>query len=105
MPAYQRQVEAFRRKFGRKMSPADPFFFDPNADTPQFRPPDELQHALDWLAELMADAGLPAEIIFAFKRTGGLFHSAETPLPRDQKREWDAAIREYHGLLARSREQ
>ena len=102
MPAYRKQVNAFRRKFGRDMGPEDPFFFDPRSDTPQFRPPDDVQVALDVLAELMAEARLAPEVIFAFKRTGGLFPNAGNTLSRDEQREWDAAIGEYHSLLSRS---
>ena len=105
MPAYHRQMESFRRKFGREMAPDDPFFFDPSSDTPQFRPPDDVQVALDVLAELMAEVGLAPEMIYAFKRTGGLICTAENPLPYDQRREWDAAVNEYHYRLAHSRTQ
>jgi hypothetical protein len=52
MPAYRKQVEAFRQKFGREMRPEDPLFFDPKSDTPQFRPPDDAQQALQILEEL-----------------------------------------------------
>ncbi|HTS63258.1 MAG TPA: hypothetical protein VMH28_14625 [Candidatus Acidoferrales bacterium] len=61
MPAYRKQVEAFRRKFGREMRPEDPFFFDPRSDTPQFRPPDATRQALKILAELKAALGPTAE--------------------------------------------
>jgi hypothetical protein len=105
MPAYRKQVEAFRRKFGREMAPEDPFFFDPKADHPQFRPPDDLQQALDVLAELLAGVGVAPEKIFAFKRTGGLLPTEGTKLSRQERRDWDAAIKEYHSLLQRTREQ
>ena len=104
MPAYRKQVEAFRRKFGREMAPEDPFFFDQAADTPQFRPPDA-QHCLDVLVELMSDAGMDQEVLYAVKRTGGLFPNAANPLSVAERREWDAATREYRALLRHSREQ
>jgi len=31
---YREQLAAFWRRFGREMGPDDPFFFDPEADTP-----------------------------------------------------------------------
>jgi hypothetical protein len=105
MPAYRRQVEAFRRKFGREMAPDDPFFFDPGADTPQFRPPDDAGLALNVLVELMADAGLDPEFLYAVKRTGGLLPTPKNVLPADEQREWDAAISEYRTLLRRARKQ
>jgi hypothetical protein len=105
MPAYLRQVEAFRQKFGREMGPQDPFFFDPRADTPQFRPPDDAKFALNVLVELMAEAGLDAEILYAVKRTGGLFPTAASVLTADEQREWDAAVHEYRARLLRARKQ
>jgi hypothetical protein len=105
MPAYRKQVEAFRRKFGREMTPGDPFFFDPRSDTPQFRPPDDADQALNVLMELMAEAGLEPEVLYAFKATGGLFPNAANPLPAREQREWDAAVREYRSRLLHSRKQ
>ncbi|HXK06058.1 MAG TPA: hypothetical protein VMS37_26900 [Verrucomicrobiae bacterium] len=65
MPAYRKQVEAFRRKFGREMTPEDPLFFDPRSDRPQFRPPDDARLALDILAELKAEIAMAEQEIHA----------------------------------------
>src|SRR5690349_11633312 len=70
---YKRQLEAFRAKFGREMGPEDPFFFDPDADVPHFRSPEDADLALNFLAELMVQAGLDAAAIYAFRKTRGLF--------------------------------
>src|SRR5689334_7079304 len=64
---YRQQTDAFRRKFGREMGPEDPFFFDPDADTPQFRSPQDADLAIDLLAQLMGEAGVDAAAIYAFK--------------------------------------
>ena len=45
LDVYRAQLEAFRKKFGREMGPDDPFFFDPTAAEPQFRPPEEADDA------------------------------------------------------------
>ena len=105
MPAYLRQVEAFRQKFGREMGPQDPFFFDPRADTPQFRPPDDAKFALNVLVELMVEAGLDAEVLYAAKRTGGLVPTAASGLSPDQQQEWDAAVTEYRIRLLKAPKQ
>src|SRR5215472_16426189 len=70
---YREQLSAFHRKFGREMGPDDPFFFDPDSDTPQFRSPNDAGHAISVIAEIMGRAGVDAAAIYAFKRTGGLF--------------------------------
>jgi len=83
----------------------DPFFFDPPADTPQLRPPDDAKFALDVLVEMMAEAGLDAEVLYAVKRTGGLFPTAASVLAAEEQREWDAAVHEYRVRLLRARKQ
>lgn len=105
LDVYREQVTAFRRKFGREMGPDDPFFFDPDAETPQFRSPSDADHALDLLAALMAQAGVDAAAIYAFKRTRGLFPTPNTRLTHDETVEWNAALNEYRDQLARARKQ
>jgi hypothetical protein len=100
MDIYRTQLAAFREKFGRDMGPGDPFFFDPDAETPRFRPPEDADFALDFLAQLMAESGLDPAAIYAFKRTRGLFPSGSKALSRAEQAEWDAAIREYHQKLS-----
>jgi len=53
----------------------------------------------------MAEAGLDAEILYAVKRTGGLFPTAASVFSADEQREWDAAVHEYRVRLLRARKQ
>ncbi len=99
---YRTQLEAFRKKFGRDMGPEDPFFFDPDADSPQFRPPHEIDVAMDLLAMLMGQAGIDAAAIYAFKKTGGMFPTEKPGLSPDEISEWDAAIQEYNEKLRKT---
>jgi hypothetical protein len=99
MDAYRAQLAAFRRKFGREMGPDDPFFFDPDADTPQFRSPSDARHAIDVMAEMLGQAGVDAALIHAFKRTGGLFPTVTRRLSYEESIEWNAALDEYHAQL------
>jgi hypothetical protein len=101
LDVYREQLASFRSKFGREMGPDDPFFFDPEADTPQFRSPRDAAHAIDAIAEMMAQAGVDAAAIYAFKRTGGLFPTENRRLSYDEAEEWDLALGEYHTCLAR----
>ena len=105
MDVYKKQILAFRRKFGREMRPDDPFFFDPNLPTPEFRCPEEAQQAIELLVEMMAEAGLDPEAIYAFKATGGLFPSEHAPFTPEQETEWNSAIREYQEKLHRNKKQ
>ncbi len=95
---YRRQTEAFREKFGRDMGPDDPFFFDPNADAPQFRRADDGALAVNFIAELMSQVGLDPSFIYAFKRTGGLFPTLPG-LTEEELTEWNAALNEYYWSL------
>jgi hypothetical protein len=98
---YREQRLAFQRKFGREMGPDDPFFFDPHADTPQFRSPRDSDYALAMLAQLMGEAGVHPAAIYAFRKTRGLLPTSRTHLTREQMMEWNAAIREYESQLRR----
>jgi hypothetical protein len=100
LDAYREQLAAFRRKFGREMGPDDPFFFDPDADTPQFRNPSYAAHAINAIAAMMGQAGVDAAAIYAFTRTGGLFPTETRRLSRDEELEWNAAVNEYRAAGA-----
>ena len=102
---YREQTTAFRQKFGREMGPDDPFFFDPDADTPQFRGPQDAAYAIEFLSKLMAEAGVEAAAIYAFRRTGGLFPSDVMPLDALDLLEWNAAVYEYQEKLDHTRKQ
>jgi hypothetical protein len=105
MDVYKKHMQAFRRKFGREMRPDDPFFFDPALPTPQFRNPEEAQQALELMVEMMAEAGVDPEAIYAFKATGGLFPSEHARFTPEQEAEWRAAILEYQEKLHRAKHQ
>jgi hypothetical protein len=98
---YRRQLSAFRSKFGREMGPDDPFFFDPHADSPRFRPPEDAGVALDCIAEMMTEAGVDAAAVYAFRRTRGLFPGSGAAFTEDETAEWNAAIDEYYSRRAR----
>lgn len=101
LDVYREQLALFRRKFGREMGPDDPFFFDPEADTPKFRSPSDAGYAIAMIAEMMGQAGVDAAAIYAFKRTGGLFPTETRCLSYDESMEWNAAVNEYREQLAR----
>jgi hypothetical protein len=105
IPLYREQMARFREKFGREMGPDDPFFFDPDADTPQFRGPDDAEYAIEFLARLMVEAGVDPAAIYAFKRTGGLFPSDTLPLDENDLQEWNAAVYEYDAKLDHTKKQ
>jgi hypothetical protein len=102
---YREQTTLFRQKFGREMGPDDPFFFDPQADTPQFRGPEDADFAIEFLARLMAEAGVDAAAIYAFKKTGGLFPTETMALDANDLLEWNAAVYEYQEKLDHTRKQ
>lgn len=90
------QRKAFKKKFGRYPKPGEPVFFDPDADTPQPMNPNTIE--ADTLA-VMRSAGTPAEVIYAYKKTGRILQDDyRDRYPREAIEEWDAAIREYRRL-------
>ena len=93
---YREQTATFRRKFGRDMGPDDPYFFDPDAETPQFRLPYEGWYAVDQIALIMGQAGVDSATVYAFRKTGGLFPGADRPLTADEMKRWTRAVNEYH---------
>ncbi len=95
---YRCQTEAFREKFGRDMGPDDPFFFDPSSEIPQFRGAADGELAVAFIAELMSQVGLDPSLIYAFKRTGGLFPTLPG-ITEDEMDEWNAALNEYYWTL------
>jgi len=101
LEVYREQRTAFRKKFGREMGPDDPFFFDPEADTPQFRNPADADGALALIARLMGEAGVDPASIYAFRKTRGLFPTSRTHLTPEQMLEWNAALSEYHSKVKR----
>ncbi len=96
LTALKEQLEAFRRKFGRDPGPADPVFFDPDAEEP--RPIDGAR--LDAaITKALKDGGVDPAYIHAYQRTGML-------VTRDNLRRWSPceleefreALEEYRWL-------
>jgi hypothetical protein len=92
---YRDQTATFRRKFGREMGPDDPFFFDPNAETPQFRASYEGWYAVDQIALIMGQAGVDSATVYAFRKTGGLFPTGDRPMTPNEIAQWTGAVNEY----------
>ena len=89
----EKQMEAFRQKFGRDPGPDDPVFFDPNADTPQPFDGDELMRAM---VEAMAEAGVDPARIYAYHKTRLLVTEENLHLLSEEDlAEWKSAIQEY----------
>ena len=63
------QQQRFREKFGRDPGPSDPVFFNPDAPEPVPMSAVKLQAET---VETMRKAGTPPQIIYGYKRTGGL---------------------------------
>jgi hypothetical protein len=90
------QFEAFRKKFGREIGPADPVFFDPDSDTPKPIPEDLIRRQM---AEAMANAGISPEKVYAASKTGMLPTAENMHLWSEANlAEWNAAIEEYRKL-------
>jgi integrase len=89
----RKQLRAFRKKFGREPGPDDPVFFDPDAETP--KPISE-----DWLTEqavaAMARAGIDAQKIYAYRKTGLIATQENWHLMSEaDRRAWEEALAEY----------
>jgi hypothetical protein len=97
--AIERQLAAFRAKFGREPGPDDPVFFDPDKDKPT---------SVDMEADILAamhKAGLPPEFAYAYRKTGLLGLSSDKSLwPREHIKEWDDAVDEYRAITAASKQ-
>jgi integrase len=94
----EKQLEAFRQKFGRDPGPNDPVFFDPDADAPQPISEEALRQAT---LTAMRKAGIPPHLIYAYERTGYLLTAENMKLvPHAARAEWNAAIEEYLAMEA-----
>jgi hypothetical protein len=94
LEAIERQLEAFRRKFGRDPNDSDPILFDPVADQPV---PLSEQKYERMMIEAMAEVGISQAMIFAFKRTGRIVTEGNKHLlTPEELREWNDAVDEYH---------
>ena len=90
----ERQLEAFRKKFGRYPDPDDPVFFDPDENKPVPLSDEEYEHAV---IAAMSQASLDPALIYAFKRTDTMVtESNKHLLTKKELRQWNDAINEYH---------
>jgi integrase len=97
LEAIERQLEAFRRKFGRDPNDNDPILFDPDADDPVPLSDDKYERMM---IEAMAEVGISQAMIFAFKRTGRIVTERNKHLlTPEELREWNDAVGEYHRRL------
>src|SRR5215831_5606347 len=97
------QLERFRAKFGRDWGPDDPVFFDPDAAEPV--PMSAVKIEAETI-EAMRKAGTPPQIVYAYKRTGGLLLTEDMRehWPLDRVKEWDDAINEYFAIEEASKQ-
>jgi hypothetical protein len=97
------QQRRFREKFGRDPGPHDPVFFDPDASEPV--PMSAVKVQAETI-EAMRKAGTPPQIIYAYKRTGGLLlrEDMREHWPPDRAKEWDDAIDEYFAIEEASKQ-
>jgi hypothetical protein len=93
----------FREKFGRDPGPSDPVFFDPDAPDPV--PMSAVMVEAETI-EAMRKAGTPPQIIYAYRRTGGLLlrEDMREHWPQDRVKEWDDAINEYFAIEEASKQ-
>jgi hypothetical protein len=91
--ALERQLDAFRAKFGREPGPNDPVFFDPDFDQPV--PLTEAKIEAKVL-EAMLEAGTSPEYAYAYRKTGLLsFGGDQSFWDPEDRREWATAVAEY----------
>lgn len=92
-----RQLAAFRKKFGREPGPTDPIFFDPDSDEPRLMSQQRQDECERGIVEAMATAGIDPALIYAFKKTGRIVTATNKRLlSEDEMEEWEDAIDEYH---------
>jgi len=91
--AMQRQLQAFRDKFGRDPEPDDPVFFDDDVDAPVPINLDSLQRQI---VAVMNKACVSPELIYAYCRTGVIATDQNYGLLSPEDRDaWECAIAEY----------
>jgi hypothetical protein len=94
----QRQLKAFRKKFGRDPGPGDPIFFDPDAETPQHLDADEMGRQV---VMIMKNAGIRPELAYAYQKTGLIVVEGNPGgLSKKQLKEWNDAVEEYFAIQA-----
>ena len=93
--AMERQLQAFKEKFGREAGPDDPIFFDPDNDTPT-PISDEKLTAL--MMEAMGAAGIEPEKMYAYAKTGLL------PTDENMGQLGDEAVEDWNQAIAEARQ-
>jgi hypothetical protein len=94
---FERQLEAFRVKFGRDPEPQDPVFFDPDADTPTQISEAKGDQYWRLIIGAAAKVGIDPAKIYAMHKTGRIVTEDNTQfLTDDELQEWNDAIDEYH---------
>jgi hypothetical protein len=89
----EKQLQAFKDKFGREPGPGDPVFFDPDCDTPTAIDPERFDASM---IDAMRKAKIPEKLIYAYKKTGMIVSQMNKHLFSDKDlREWNAACDEY----------
>lgn len=93
----ERQLTAFRKKFGRDPEPIDPIFFDTDSDEPRPISQETQDEYERGIVEAMATAGIDPALIYAFKKTGRIVTATNKRLLSEQEMaEWEEAIDEFH---------
>lgn len=96
---FEKQFEAFRKKFNREPGPDDPVFFDPDADTPQMLSEASMEEMFDELLTLAREADVTPALIYAIQKTGRIITQENMHLLSEEElEEWNAAIEEYRSL-------
>jgi hypothetical protein len=86
----------FVAKFGREPLQGEPLIFDPDFDTPT---PYTDEKMTTMMVEAMEEAGTPAHLIFAYRKTGMMMGPDNAELWTDAEiEEWNAAMAEYELL-------
>lgn len=95
----QKQLEHFRKKFGRDPLPNEPIFFDPEAATPLTYSQDAIETIKRDITAAMAIAGIEPAKIYAYHKTGRIVTEENAELlTAAEISEWNAAIEEYDQL-------
>ena len=95
----------FKETFGREMEEGDPLIFDPDIkDKPTPINPDKM---IKQMVEILKQAGMPPEYIYAYEQTKGLMRNPlnEHLLSEKDKQEWDDAIASYWAMQKVKREE
>src|SRR5260370_20617266 len=97
--AIQRQIRAFREKFGREPGPDDPLFFDPEASEPQPLSEARMNELEAQMLGIMATAGLHPALIYAARKNGRIVTQRNVQnLSEAELNEYNDDVEEKHRL-------